>query len=256
MSLAKLKMEGLRSGRGGGGADRVSALGIEDIVHMETDVLQVLRTACVVLLQRRSARLLLPCLWRKLTVFRVLQEKFVRFVRMAGLMAYGLEEERNLELPASGAWSLVRNRELAAKKPRVFVCFVVSVVCVTLPSLRLWRFIVAGCAFCASCTYYSTYASEGRLFVLRVVHTAAWDWEPPHMSGYPHLPPPRHHSIVPSCPLSIPALVPPTPAVAPLYAAAAPPPPCATRRPPPPSSSALWRAPLRNVQAAGASTEV
>ena len=26
--------------------------------------------------------------------------------------------------------------------------------------------------------------------MLPVVHTAAWDWEPPHMSGYPHLPPP------------------------------------------------------------------
>ena len=47
--LAKLKMEGLRSGRGGGGADRVSAMGIEDIVDMEMDVLQVLRTPFVVL---------------------------------------------------------------------------------------------------------------------------------------------------------------------------------------------------------------
>ena len=48
--LAKLKLDGLRSGRGGGGADRVSAMGIEDIVDMETDVLHVLRTASVVLL--------------------------------------------------------------------------------------------------------------------------------------------------------------------------------------------------------------
>ena len=36
--------------------------------------------------------------------------------------------------------------------------------------------------------------------MLRVVQTAAWDWEPPHMSGYPHLqplppqyPPPHAH---------------------------------------------------------------
>ena len=151
INLAKPKMEGLRSGRGGGGADRVSAMVIEDLVAMETDLLRVLRTASVVLLQRRAARharsarcvrLLLACLWRKIPVFRVLPEKFVRFVRMASLMAYEWEEERNLELPASGAWSLVRTRELAAKKPRVFVCFVVSVVCVTLPPPRLWRSIV------------------------------------------------------------------------------------------------------------------
>ena len=76
-------------------------------------------------------------------MFRVLQDKFVRCVRMAGLMACELEEERNLELPASRAWSLVLTRELAAKKPRVFACFVVSVVCVTLPPLRLWRSVVA-----------------------------------------------------------------------------------------------------------------
>ena len=149
ISLAKLKMEGLRGGHGGGVADRVSAIGIKDIVDMETDVLQVLRTASVVFLHSRAARharsapLLLACLWEKIPVFRVLQEKFVRFVRMAGMMAYKLEEERNLELPASGAWSLVRTRELAAKKPRVFVCFVVSVVCVLLPPPRLWRSMVA-----------------------------------------------------------------------------------------------------------------
>ena len=91
----------------------------------------------------RSARLPLARLWSKIPVLRVLQEKFVRFVPMAGLMAYELEGERNLELPASGAWSLVRTRELAVKKPRVFVCFVVSVVCVTLPPPRLWRSMVA-----------------------------------------------------------------------------------------------------------------
>ena len=134
VSLAKLKMEGLRSGRGGGRVDRVSAMGTEDIVDMETDVLQVLHTASIVLLQCRAARdarsarsmrWLLACVWRTIPVFRVLHERFVGFVRMARLMAYELEEERNLELPASGAWSLVRPRELAAKKSRVFVCFVV-----------------------------------------------------------------------------------------------------------------------------------
>ena len=152
INLAKLKMEGLRSGRGGGKPDRVSAIGIEDIVYMETDVLQVLRTASVVFVHNRaarhacsarSARLLLACLWRRIPVFRFLQEKFVRFVRMASLMAYELQEERNLELPAAGARSLVRTRELAARKPRVFVCFVVSVVCVLLAPPRLWRSMVA-----------------------------------------------------------------------------------------------------------------
>ena len=71
INLAKLKMEGRRSGRGGGGADRVSAIGTKDIVDMETDVLQILRTASVVLPQRcaarharsaRSTALLLVCL--------------------------------------------------------------------------------------------------------------------------------------------------------------------------------------------------
>ena len=152
MSRAKLKMEGLRGGRGGGGADRVTAIGIEDIVDMEKDVLEVLCTSSIVFLHSRAARharsarsacLLLACLWRNIPVFRVLQKKFVRFVRMAGLMAYELEEERNLELPASGAWSLVRTRELAAKNPLVFMCFMVSVVCVLLPPPRPQRPMVA-----------------------------------------------------------------------------------------------------------------
>ena len=56
LSLAKLKMEGLRGGRGGGVSDRVSAMGIEDIVDMDTDVLQVLRASSVVFLRSRSAR--------------------------------------------------------------------------------------------------------------------------------------------------------------------------------------------------------
>ena len=62
--------------------------------------------------------------------------------------------------------------------------------------------------------------------MLRVVQTAAWDWEPPHMSGYPHLPPPPPTAVpAASCQPSTPAVVPPRPAVAPLSAAAAPPPP-------------------------------
>ena len=56
ISLAKLKMEGLRGGCGGGGADWVSAIAIEDIVDMETDDLEVLRAASVVFLHSRAAR--------------------------------------------------------------------------------------------------------------------------------------------------------------------------------------------------------
>ena len=119
---------------------------------METDVLQVLHASSVVFVRSCSARharsprsacMLLLCLWRTIPVFRVLQDKFVWCVRMAGLMAYEFEEERQLELPASRAWSLVRTRELAAKKPQVSVCFVVSVVCALVPLPRLWRPMVA-----------------------------------------------------------------------------------------------------------------
>ena len=95
--------------------------------------------------------------------------------------------------------------------------------------------------------------------MLRVVEIAAWDWELPHMSGYPHLPPPATTVPATSCVPSTPALVPPRPAVGPLPAAAAPPPPPASAAwraaAGPPALSALWRAPLRNVRAAGASTE-
>ena len=109
------------------------------------------RTASVVLLQRRAARharsahstrVLLACLWRTVHIFRVLQENFVRFVRMAGVIANELEEERNLELPGSPAWLLVRNRKLAARKPRALACFVLSMLYVKLPPLCLWRSVV------------------------------------------------------------------------------------------------------------------
>ena len=285
LSLAKLKMEGLRGGRGGGVSDRVRAMGIEDIADMDTDVLPVLRTSSVVFLRSRSARparsarsacLLLLCLWRTNPVFRVLQETFVRFVRMAGLMAYELEEEWQLELPAFGAWSLVRTRELAAKKPRVSVCFVVSVVCALVPPRRLWRLKVASCAFYACYTYDSLHASGGGLAVLYVVQTAAWDWAPPHMSGTRTCQP-RHRSTssrTTKTQLSATAAGPPSAAAA-WRAAAGPPaagPPAslalwrAAAGPPPfstvwraaagsPASPALWRAPRRIGRAAGASSE-
>ena len=97
--------------------------------------------------------------------------------------------------------------------------------------------------------------------MLRVVQTAAWDWAPPHMSGYPHLPPPppqyppphahrqpqQSYYQDPQC-HPYPPLPrqpqPPPPASAAWRAAAG-----------PPAFPALWRAPWRNGRAARASTE-
>ena len=92
--------------------------------------------------------------------------------------------------------------------------------------------------------------------MLRAVQTAAWDWEPPHMSGYPRLPPPATAVPAASCPPSTQAAVPPGPAVAPRSAAAPPPPPASAAwrsAAGPPAFPALWRVPLRNGRAAGAS---
>ena len=72
--------------------------------------------------------------------------------------------------------------------------------------------------------------------MLRDVQTAAWDWEPRHMSGYPHLPPPATTVPSASCPPSTPAVVPPRPPEA-LSAPAAPlplPPPHGDPPPRPP----------------------
>ena len=83
--------------------------------------------------------------------------------------------------------------------------------------------------------------------MLRLLQSAAWDWEPPHMSGYPHLhPPPATTVPAASCPPSTPAVVPPRPAVASLPAAAAPPPRLrrlAGRPPPPPLLCPVARPP-------------
>ena len=84
--------------------------------------------------------------------------------------------------------------------------------------------------------------------MLPVVQTAAWDWEPPHISGYhyPHLPPHRHHSTR--------ALMPTVhPSTRTTETRSGTPIRCC--RPPSPPYSAPWRAPLRNVRAAGVSTE-
>ena len=135
---------------------------------------------------------------------------------------------------------------LASKNPRVFVCLLVVLVCVLLPPPRLWRPMVACCAFYACCTCDSTFASGGGLSVLRVVRTAAWDWELPNMSRYPHLPPspptqyaPRHAHCQPRHSYQ------PDPQWHPYLPQ--PPPPRAGAGPS--AFSALLRALLRNVRA-------
>ena len=47
------------------------------------------------------------------------QEKLSRTVRMAGLMAYTLTEDRGVGLPDTGAWTLVRPKD--AKRQRVCI---------------------------------------------------------------------------------------------------------------------------------------
>ena len=94
--------------------------------------------------------------------------------------------------------------------------------------------------------------------MLRVVQIAAWDCEPPHMSGYPHLPPPRHHSTRRLMPTVNPSnRTTKTRSGTPIRR-------CCwpsrrlrrmTCRRGAPAFPALWRTPLRNVRAARASTE-
>ena len=47
------------------------------------------------------------------------QEKLLRTVRMAGLMAYTLTEDRGVDLPDTGAWTIVRTKD--AKRQRVCI---------------------------------------------------------------------------------------------------------------------------------------
>ena len=92
--------------------------------------------------------------------------------------------------------------------------------------------------------------------MLRVVQTAAWDSEPPHMSGYPHLPPPPPQYPPPHAHRQPQHSYHQDPQWHPYPPLAPPPlPPPHGTLPPPPPSSALWRTPLRNVRAAGASTQ-
>ena len=82
------------------------------------------------------------------------QEKLSRTVRMAGLMAYTLARHRGVNLPDTGAWTLVRTKD--AKRQRV--CIPVLGVVARVFSLASG---VASCVLWASYAFYAvcTFAS-------------------------------------------------------------------------------------------------
>ena len=69
-------------------------------------------------------------------------------VRMAGLMAYTLTEDRGVDLPDTGAWTLVRTKD--AKRQRVCIPFL-GVVARVFPLASR----VASCLLCASYAFYA-----------------------------------------------------------------------------------------------------
>ena len=66
---------------------------------------------------------------------------------MAGMMAYTLTEDREEELPVTGAWTMIKKRELASLR----VCCVMYVLCVPVFCLptRLRSCFRLFCAFAA-----------------------------------------------------------------------------------------------------------
>ena len=74
-----------------------------------------------------------------------LKERYKRTVTMAGMMAYTLTEDREEELPVTGAWTMIKKRESASLR----VCCVMYVMYVPgfgLPT-RLWSCFRLFCAF-------------------------------------------------------------------------------------------------------------
>ena len=65
-----------------------------------------------------------------------LKERYKRTVTIAGMMAYTLTEDREEELPVTGAWTMIKKRELASLR----VCCVMYVMYVPVFCLptRLW----------------------------------------------------------------------------------------------------------------------
>ena len=86
------------------------------------------------------------------------QEKLSRTVRMAGLMAYTLTEDRGVDLPDTGAWTLVRTKDAKRQRVCILVLGVVARVfslASGVASCLLW----ASYAFYAVCTFDSVTAS-------------------------------------------------------------------------------------------------
>ena len=74
-----------------------------------------------------------------------LQERYKRTVAIAGMMAYTLTEDREEELPVTGAWTMIKHREVASLP----VCCVMNVMYVPFFCLatRLWSCLWLLCAF-------------------------------------------------------------------------------------------------------------
>ena len=86
------------------------------------------------------------------------QEKLSRTVRMAGLMVYTLTEDRGVDLPDTGAWTLVRTKD--AKRQRVCIPVLGVVARVfSLASGVASSLLCASYAFYAVCTFDSVTAS-------------------------------------------------------------------------------------------------
>ena len=76
------------------------------------------------------------------------QEKVSRTVRMTGLMAYTLTEDRGVDLPDTGAWTLVRTKDAKRQRVRIPLLGVVA---------RVFP-LSSGVAFCLLCASYAFYA--------------------------------------------------------------------------------------------------
>ena len=80
-----------------------------------------------------------------------LKERYKRTVTMAGMMAFTLTEDRDEELPVTGAWTMIKHREVLLLP----VCCVMYVMYVPFFCLatRLWSCLRLLCVFAALSTF-------------------------------------------------------------------------------------------------------